>query len=353
MTGAPGDPAETGRSGRGTGTGSRSEPEPEPEPRTEPEPEPRAEPARGAVVVGQSAGVVVTALVAGIAGSFVVSTVLGSQAVVRLDIAVQYVVAWFLGGLAPAVAVVWVMPTAAARSRVFRGFMGAFALACVAATAYATAGVNLSETALRWGWASLTLMLAAVALSALMAARPFKLRPMTRQARLATLAICVAFTVGWGSRSMVFAWEEFQEQELPEFTLELVAAYNYEPELSRGGMPAVVVDGEGTVGDIITVGERRFNIHRSNSLSISTADVRRVRWLEDEAGAMITIRLSPQALEAFDDRTRSRSSQYDAVLLDGEVALMLFHFGSADRLILSDRDVTALRRVYRRLTEVR
>jgi thiosulfate/3-mercaptopyruvate sulfurtransferase len=52
--------------------------------------------------------------------------------------------------------------------------------------------------------------------------------------------------------------------------------------------------------------------------------VRRVRWIEHEGYAFVSIRLAGDAREAFVERQRRRSSQYDAVLVDGEPMLALF-----------------------------
>jgi hypothetical protein len=123
-------------------------------------------------------------------------------------------------------------------------------------------------------------------------------------------------------------------------------------EVPEGGLRAVVVDSEGEIGDIVTLEGERYNLHRRDVLRMTEADVRRIRWFEDDEGAMITLRLSDGRWDEFDERVRRRASQFDVLLIDGEPVHTILHFGSSDRLILWDRDRSGLRGIYERLTSM-
>ncbi|MCB9598075.1 MAG: hypothetical protein H6719_35500 [Sandaracinaceae bacterium] len=173
------------------------------------------------------------------------------------------------------------------------------------------------------------------------------------RARVVTAAVTGLASLGWGSATLWDFAEEHASQVLPAHQLELVAAYPYSlaPTGEPGSMPAVVVDASGQPGDVIALGGEDWNVHRGDALSLSPTDVPRIRWIDAGEVVGISIRLEGEARAALDARSRSRSSQYDALYVDGEPLALVFYFGSEPgRLVLMDTDRAHLHQVYRRLT---
>ncbi len=182
---------------------------------------------------------------------------------------------------------------------------------------------------------------------------------LSTNARALAAGMLVAAAIGLSLPSLRFAWEEYRDEELPRFTLELVAAYPYQlddreeaPLDDVRAMPAVVVDAEGRIGDVVSLGGERFNLHRGDSLRIDARDVRRVRWMDDGDGhPFISVRVAGAVRAQLIERARARSSQYDAVLIDGVPRSIYFHYVDMPGfLMLSDDDRGRLWHVYEALS---
>jgi hypothetical protein len=105
------------------------------------------------------------------------------------------------------------------------------------------------------------------------------------------------------------------------------------------------------VGDVISLGGERWNVHASDALRLAPEDVHRVRWLDAGEVFGVTIRVGGPTRLALDERARQRSSQYDVLYADGEPLALVFHAGfEPGRLVLMDADRARLHRVYRALT---
>lgn len=170
----------------------------------------------------------------------------------------------------------------------------------------------------------------------------------TRPARRALVLGTLLSVIALGIPTYVETWREYRPESLASFQLELVAAYPFDPE--RTG--AVVIDPTGSPGSVITFAGQRFNLHRGNRLSLAPGEVRRVRWVEGDGDGspLLAIRLSGPAAARLRARSMARMSQFDALLIDGDVMSVPLHEDVMDhRLFLVDSDRARLARLYHRL----
>lgn len=293
--------------------------------------------------IGRSALVVVAAMIVAVEVAQDSSLVLASQALIAIDMAIEAVIA-LAAALACALLAAWIVGTE--RSRAIAARIGAAAFAISSLVALVWTLLYVYEPPI-WIWTAIP----AIALGVWLCARPPMLE-ISRRARVAIVAVVLITVVSLGSTTIVDTWDEYRDQRFPEFTIDLVAAYPYDVPPAPGGMRAVVVDPEGRVGDVVELDGERFNLHRGDAMRIGSSDVRRVRWIEGEGHAFVSIRLADRAREAFTERARRRSSQYDAVLVNGEPVMLFFHIMSDERLVLFGPDRAALRRVHAQLTRL-
>ncbi len=275
----------------------------------------------------------------------------------HLDVSWIHGAAWALALAASLAAIGLVAPPASGAKRGALGLLGA--AACVgigwtASTVYAPDGWSIAVLAIGGLGALAALVLAA---------RPWPSAPAGRS-RVGALVLALGLALGWGQGVLLDVVEEHRAQALPARALELRAAYPYsvEPleERSEGvdgiaivppAMPAVVVDAQGRVGDVISLGGEAWNVHASHALRLARSDVHRVRWLDAGDVFGVTIRVGGATRIALDERARRRSSQYDVLCADGEPLALVFHAGlEPGRLVLMDADRARLHRVYRVLT---
>ena len=175
--------------------------------------------------------------------------------------------------------------------------------------------------------------------------RPVRLT--LRPARWAAAGAIAGAVLALGVPTLAETWQEARPQSLEPFRLDLVAAYWFQPERTH----AVVIDGNGSPGEVIEYQGTRFNIHHSDELTIDSSQVRRVRWLDLGAkGAWLTIRLDSQQAAALRRRTIHRLGWRDALFVNHQlVAVVTYSDVMVGRLLLHLPDRARLRLIYRTL----
>ena len=167
--------------------------------------------------------------------------------------------------------------------------------------------------------------------------------------RALTVPLTVAACLAIGVPTLVETVAEYRPQELRSFRLELVAAYPLR-EVAEGEMPAVVIDRNGSPGEVIESDGHRFNIHRSDRLIITSDQVERVRWIDSDDAPTISIRLDRDTAAALGHRSNRRISQYDALFLDGHLVGVPIYNDLVTRLWYASPDRDAQRAFYQALT---
>jgi len=163
-----------------------------------------------------------------------------------------------------------------------------------------------------------------------------------------TVPLTVAACIALGAPTFVETFAEYRPQELRRFRLELVAAYPLRQ--GEGEMPAVVLDRDGSPGEIIESDGRRFNLHRTDRLVITSDHAERVRWIDGADRPTISIRLDRGAASALGHRSDRRISQYDAVFLDGHLIGIPIYDDIVTRFYYASPDRAAQRAFYQALT---
>lgn len=260
-----------------------------------------------------------------------------------LDASWIRLLAWGLAATAGVVAAAVVTSPPAVGGRAVLGVLGA---ACLAGLAWSVAWAYEVDALSLVFW--IVMALGGLAAAAL-AIRPWRATSLEGRARVAVLAATGLAGLGWGQGVLTDFAEEHADQALPGHALELAAAYPYSLEADPGRMPTVIVDGAGQIGDVLSLDGERWNVHRTDALRL--AEVRRVRWVDMGEAVGVSIRVDGETRVALDERSRSRSSQYDVLYVDDEPVSTVFYFGlEPGRLVIMSRDRGALHAVYRRLT---
>lgn len=295
--------------------------------------------------VGRVVLIALAANLVAVSAAQLVGAWLAAQALFHVDSGLHG--AWaFVAGIALGTLVAAGALTPLARTTGARAAIALFAVGCAIGLLW-TVATYVEGLSPHWLY-DLPLAAALVA-SVWASARPAPAIAVGPGARAAAIALALLGALAWGQAALREAWAELDERALPPFTVELVAAYPY--DLS-GELPAIVIDEQGRIGDVVSIEGRQYNLHRGDALAIASSEVRRVRWISDGEAAIVTLRLSDRAREAFDARSRSRASQSDAVLVDGVPRLVLFHgLGPQDRVVFGSEDRRPLWDLYERLTE--
>lgn len=263
----------------------------------------------------------------------------------HLDVSWIRLLGWALAAVGAVGAAAAVTSGPSVPSRAVLGILGA---ACLGGLAWSIAWAYEPDAAAIAFWA---VVAAGGLASAALAINPWRAASLEGRARIAVLALTGLAGLAWGQGVIGDFADEQAAQTLPEHALELAAAYPLSLEAGPGEMPAVVVDGAGRTGDVLSFDGERFNVHRSDALRLARADVRRIRWVDTGEVVAVSIRVEGETRLALDERSRSRSSQYDALYVDGDPVSTVFYFGmEPGRLVLMGTDRAALHAVYRRLT---
>lgn len=168
--------------------------------------------------------------------------------------------------------------------------------------------------------------------------------------RALTVPLTVAACLAIGVPTLVESIAEYRPQELRSFRLELVAAYPLREVVRAGEMPAVVIDRDGSPGEIIESDGQRFNIHRTDRLVITSDHVERVRWIEGPDAPTISVRLDRATAAALGHRSNRRISQHDALFLDGKLVGVPIYNDLVTRLWYASPDRAAQRAFFQALT---
>ena len=168
----------------------------------------------------------------------------------------------------------------------------------------------------------------------------------TRRTTAGIAAATTVAAIALGGPTLIETHAEYRSQTLRPFTIELVAAYPAPAPAAPGEMPAYVVDATGSPGERVEYDGRTYYLHREDRVVIGSAQVRRVRLFEGG----LSIRVGADTARALRARSWSRMSQYDAIVVDGQlVSVPLYEAVITDRLWLADRDAAALARIYQLL----
>jgi hypothetical protein len=91
-------------------------------------------------------------------------------------------------------------------------------------------------------------------------------------------------------------------------------------------------------------------VHRDDRVTIPASRVRRVRWLDSDDRASISIRVDEETAEIMRARSERRMSQSDALYIDGVlVAIPIYEGVVSDRIAITDGNDLVVRRIYDRL----
>lgn len=260
--------------------------------------------------------------------------------------------AWMVGGLIPGVATAIVLSRGADRwwVRVLAGVYGAGCAAALVALVWLRPDAELSASgavvALDDRAPVHLVAFAAGLVAALYVA--LRRRGPARTLRRLTVPLTIAACIGIGVPTLVETVVEYRPQELRSFRLELVAAYPLREV--AGEVPAVVIDRDGSVGEIIESRGQRFNLHRSDRLVITSDQVERVRWIDGAERPTISIRLDRDSAAALGHRSDRRISQFDALFLDGKLVGVPLYNDFVTRLWYASPDRAAQRAFYQALT---
>jgi hypothetical protein len=263
-----------------------------------------------------------------------------------------WLTAWIAGGLLPGVLTALALSGRADRwwLRLLAGLYGAWCAAVIAALIWWRPDATLSasgEVVELDDRAPLHLIAFGAGLLAALHVALRRRRPAPTSRALA-LPLTVAACLAIGAPTLVETFAEYRPQELRAFRLELVAAYPLRQV--EGEMPAVVIDRDGSPGEIIESDGHRFNIHRTDRLVITSDQVERVRWIDGADAATISVRLDRDTAAALGHRSNRRISQYDALFLDGRLVGVPIYNDLVTRLWYASPDRAAQRAFYQALT---
>jgi len=325
----------------------------------------------------------VIACIVAVNGAFIASLLLPMAELWWLDLGVYaiwpasspyigtyWLTAWLLGALVPGLTTAWLLTRVSDR-RWFRALAACFGVACLALLALILwywptnaqlppppgAAQELTNPSEKVPFPLLHIvgLAAGVAVAAIVVKRKAQPIRRTRRARLGLVGVAAGFALVLGVPTFVETWAEYQPQDLPEFTIELAAAYPYSVEHDPGNMPAVVVDANGDIGDIVDKDGQRFNVHHTDAVSFRSESVRRVRWYDaGDRGAYISLRVDRDVAARLRKRSLARMSMHDALFVNGRlVSVPLYQTVITDRLWLHDPNRAEQRRLYEMLTRSR
>jgi hypothetical protein len=258
-------------------------------------------------------------------------------------------VAWAIGAPPAACAAIarlllWPAPI---RSTLARAGVAAAGIAAIAVAAIAAIGWRELPSGLVYDAPEQAV--AALAGAACLALAAGRIRPPSDAApalRFALAAVALAAIAALAAPTLAAAAEDARAPGMAADRLELIAAYPYDP----AGTGAVVSDGSGEVGDVITFQGHRYNLHRDDRLVLGPDDVVNVRWRDSGDGAYLAVLVRGDARAALRARGIHRMSQYDAFAIAGDVVSVALVEAVMDgRLFLHEPDRTRAADIYRRL----
>ncbi|MBL9018471.1 MAG: hypothetical protein JNL83_30065 [Myxococcales bacterium] len=292
--------------------------------------------------------VIALSVVAAAIGAYVAELVLASWSYRYVPapgsyrvLGVHTLTAWLAGGLVPGFLASLVLTSRFAVERWVRILAGCGGLACLGLVLASVVTRELpieNLVALGFGLVAATVVVL----------RRRSPRP-TRGVRAIVISSAVVGALALGVPTLLETYAEYRSQDLRPFTLEIVAAYPA-PDLARiqpGELPAYVVDSHGSPGERVEHGGRSFFVHRDDRVTIPAARVRRVRWLDSEDRASISIRVDQDTARIMRARSERRISQFDALYIDGVlVAIPLYEGVVSDRIAITDGEDVVVRRIY-------